>query len=178
MATTKTSTKGSKAGPYVLSSGWPLPDKPLPSPPQKRQPVSPDWPSSDPDANTVSPSSSTYRSSLAIAPLSIHRPRPDSTILSAISPPLQRPSPLDRRDFAALVRRGDILQYWLPVELVLKGLPGRECVPTGHWERLVALAGDVRVKGDDEGVVQLVTSWCSVEEQLGDEVHEGQRNMI
>ncbi|KAM0251692.1 hypothetical protein ACHAQJ_008062 [Trichoderma viride] len=34
------------------------------------------------------------------------------------------------------------IQYWLRAEVVLAGLPGEDCVPPGHWPRLVQLAQD------------------------------------
>ena len=118
-----------------------------------------------------------------------HRPRPDSLVLTDSSPPLQRPSPLHARNFAALVRKGDDLQYWLSVDLVLQGIPGRACVPRGHWDRLVSLAEAVRVSsstasGETRGrrdkkiskpgvkAEQLITGWCKVDELMegvGDE---------
>lgn len=68
-----------------------------------------------------------------------------------------------------------MLQYWLPVGLVLRGFPGRAAVPRGHWDRLVRLAEDVAVmtrgerEDDRRGVgVQLVTGWCNVDEPVGD----------
>ena len=65
-----------------------------------------------------------------------------------------------------------MLQYWLPVALVLRGVPGQLALPRGHWERMARLAEDVAVGGggggDEEGDVQLVTGWCRVDEPLGD----------
>jgi hypothetical protein len=120
-----------------------------------------------------------------------HRPRPDSVVLPASSPPLQRPSRLDPRNFAALVRKGDDLQYWLSVDLVLQGIPGRACVPRGHWDRLILLAEAVRVSStrtrgaaDTRGrqgkkasepevkSVQLITGWCKVDELMGEAADE------
>ncbi|VUC19915.1 unnamed protein product [Clonostachys rosea] len=107
-----------------------------------------------------------YQDSLFVKPLAISRPRPDSSILpqdKSDSTPL-----LDPRHFTAVVRRGETVQYWLPVELVIKGLPGRGFVPDGHWERLVELAEDVSVctdtTGERGGNVQLVTAWCHARE--------------
>lgn len=50
--------------------------------------------------------------------------------------------------------------------MVLAGLPGRDKVPKGHWERLMGLAEEVWVEG---GQGQFVTGWCFVDEPLGDE---------
>lgn len=58
-----------------------------------------------------------------------------------------------------------MVQYWLPVSLVLRGMPGREALPRGHWERMVQLAEDVAVGATGE---QLVTGWCTHDESLGD----------
>lgn len=86
------------------------------------------------------------------------------------------PSTLERRNFHALTRKGDVVQYWLAVEVVLSGLPGREAVPRGHWERLVNMAGEVAVlsrrrriheRGEEEADRQLVTGWCHVDEPVG-----------
>ena len=94
-----------------------------------------------------------------------HQPRPDSTILP-LSPPLQRPLALDRQNFHALVRRGNVVQYWLAVEVVLRGLPGQRAVPRGHWDKLVTMARDVAMGREGAGR-QLVTGWCRVDEPLG-----------
>ncbi|UNI20543.1 hypothetical protein JDV02_006621 [Purpureocillium takamizusanense] len=53
--------------------------------------------------------------------------------------------------------------YWLPVEDVLAGLPGRHHLPPGHWEAMLDLAHAVRLAdARDSGYdwVQLVTGWC------------------
>jgi hypothetical protein len=69
-----------------------------------------------------------------------------------------------------------VLQYWLRVALVLRGLPGRLALPRDHWDRMVRLAEDVVVGGaEGEADVQLVTGWCSVDEPLGDG-KEGEEN--
>jgi hypothetical protein len=108
-----------------------------------------------------------HRASLSVQPLAVSRPRPDSTILPGSDG--GDPFLLDPRHFTAVVRRGDTVQYWLPVELVIRGQPGRRCVPEGHWERLVDLAEDVSVCTDNAGEqsgenVQLVTAWCHARE--------------
>lgn len=109
-----------------------------------------------------------------------HRPRPDSIILPpSSSPPLVRPSQLDGRYFARLVRQGDVLHYWLSVDLVLQGVPGKAYVPRGHWDRLVRLAEDVRLSGEavlgGNRMAQFVTGWCRIDDPLGDVIgfHSG-----
>ena len=159
------------------------------------------------DHSTPSSSSSLLlrHSAVTPEPLALPRrllPRPDSTILPE-SPPLP-PLPLSTQeellqqlgqphrqpsrllapcDFHAVVRQGDVVQYWLPVALVLRGMPGRESLPRGHWERVVQLAEAVAVGEGDSGV-QLVTGWCSHDESLGeadesdDDVYEEEGVMV
>lgn len=104
-------------------------------------------------------------------------PRPDSMILSeASSPPFLRPEQqLDGRYFWALSRNGDTVHYWLPVDLVLRGLPGSAYVPRGHWGRLVRLAEDVRLSSTAAATtaatgqaVQLIMGRCNINEPLGE----------
>lgn len=104
------------------------------------------------------------------------RPRPDSLVLSSDAPFLRPSQQLDGRYFWALSRDGDTMHYWLPVDLVLRGLPGSAYVPRGHWDRLVKLAEDVRLSSgcEVEGtagagkVVQLVKGRCNINEPLGE----------
>jgi hypothetical protein len=77
------------------------------------------------------------------------------------------------------------------VDLVLQGIPGRACVPRGHWDRLILLAEAVRVSStrtrgaaDTRGrqgkkasepevkSVQLITGWCKVDELMGEAADE------
>ncbi|GJN79161.1 hypothetical protein PLIIFM63780_002674 [Purpureocillium lilacinum] len=56
--------------------------------------------------------------------------------------------------------------YWLSVEDVLAGLPGRHHLPAGHWEGMLELAHAVRVvdaRNSGYDWVQLVTGWCEDE---------------
>ncbi|CAH0053215.1 unnamed protein product [Clonostachys solani] len=150
----------------------PGPSSPPPSVPRRRNSAHPVQNAQhySPPPSTATTSSSAnddgpYRDSLSVQPLAVSLPRPDSTILPG---PGEGDSPLlDPRHFTAVVRRGETVQYWLPVEGVIRGLPGRRCVPHGHWERLVELAEDVSVctdTGERTGGVQLVTAWCHARE--------------
>ncbi|CAI6100232.1 unnamed protein product [Clonostachys chloroleuca] len=154
-----------------VSPGPSSPPPPVPRRPSSASPVHHDAqqhysPPSSTTSSLVNDDDGPHRASLSVQPLAVSRPRPDSTILPGSDG--GDPFLLDPRHFTAVVRRGDTVQYWLPVELVIRGQPGRRCVPEGHWERLVDLAEDVSVctnAGEQSGGnVQLVTAWCHARE--------------
>ncbi|CAH0024326.1 unnamed protein product [Clonostachys rhizophaga] len=150
-----------------VSSGPSSPPPPVPRRPSSANPVREEQQHYPPSSSTASSSANDdddgpHRASLSVQPLAVSRPRPDSTILPGSDG--GDPFLLDPRHFTAVVRRGDTVQYWLPVELVIRGQPGRRCVPEGHWERLVDLAEDVSVCASTGGNVQLVTAWCHARE--------------
>lgn len=95
--------------------------------------------------------------------------------------PLQ-PAPtaltLDKTKFHALLhhQKQGRLQYWLTIEAVLRGIPGSEHVPRGHWAKLTQLARAVDPNRDRVDVetstgtkpadLHLLTGWCTANEGL------------
>jgi hypothetical protein len=93
---------------------------------------------------------------------------------------------LDPTDFYAFSRGRNAITYWLRVDDVLKGLPGQERVPMGHWQRLVELARDVAFAsaGSNQCIShhnseedlhaqsriveqRFIVGWCGVDELMG-----------
>lgn len=96
--------------------------------------------------------------------------RPDSATLPPCSPPAPfapahppRSATLDPRRFHAVQRLAPPrTQYWLAVDDVLAGVPGREHLPPRQWDGAADLARAVRLDTRDRcyAWVQLVTGWC------------------
>jgi hypothetical protein len=99
-----------------------------------------------------------------------------------------RPNKLDPAKFHALIRRSNVVTFWLRVDDVLRGLPGEENVPRGQWQLLVDLAREVAFAPMQSNgpLVQnqlreqslladhgqscgerLIVSWCHIDEPVG-----------
>ncbi|KAJ6443189.1 mediator complex, subunit Med1 [Purpureocillium lavendulum] len=116
-----------------------------------------------PDSTTLPLSASAYRRAFPTRASSLDPRRFYSLFQQPQPPPRQQQDGASPAGEGSAAAAGSQMHYWLSVEDVLAGLPGRHHLPPGHWEGMLGLAHAVRLvdaRGSGHDWVQLVTGWC------------------